>query len=120
MVGSTWTIDARVSLDYRSVGATKLKGILAVEMEAASLYAFIQLAGARLYCVAHVNMGQGEAHFEKAKTMTSTITHERRRIIVLRERRISFHQLFYVCNRVRAKRQEELQALTKCSQNRVF
>ena len=81
--------------------ATKLKGILAVEMEAAALYAFTRSAGARLYYLAHVNMGQRGADFEKAKTTTSTITREIRGIIVFFERGgfrfISYFTFAIVC-----------------------
>jgi purine-nucleoside phosphorylase len=43
------------------------RGLLAVEMEAAALYAFAQARGKRVVCFAHVTnqMGQIEGDFEK-------------------------------------------------------
>jgi uridine phosphorylase len=66
-VGSTWSTDA----PFRETGAAiewaRSKGVLAVEMEAAALYAFARATGAAVLCLAHVTntMGRAELDFEK-------------------------------------------------------
>jgi uridine phosphorylase len=74
VVGSTWTTDAPFRETAEAIRAAKLKGILAVEMEAAALYAFAQAAGAKLLCLAHVTntMGQGGSDFEKGEADGTT------------------------------------------------
>ena len=49
--------------------AARSKGILAVEMEAAALYAFARVANKKVLCLAHVTntMAQGEQDFEKGE-----------------------------------------------------
>ena len=49
--------------------AARSKGVLAVEMEAAALYAFAQAAHVQVLCLAHVTntMGQTEQDFEKGE-----------------------------------------------------
>lgn len=65
--GATWTTDAPFRETEEAISAARAKGILAVEMEAAALYAFAQATGAAVLCVAHVtnSMGQIEGDFEK-------------------------------------------------------
>ncbi len=68
-VGASWTTDAPFRETEEMLAAGRQQGILAVEMEAAALYA---LAGARNYpiiCFAQVTnrMGQAEGDFEKGE-----------------------------------------------------
>jgi uridine phosphorylase len=66
-VGASWTTDAPFRETVEAIEAARAKGILAVEMEAAALYAFARSRGVRLLCLAHVTntMGQTETDFEK-------------------------------------------------------
>ena len=52
-----------------AIDAAKSKGVLAVEMEAAALYAFAGSAKAQVLCLAHVTntMGQAGDDFEKGE-----------------------------------------------------
>jgi len=67
VIGSTWTTDAPFRETVEAVEAARSKGILAVEMEAAALYAFACSADVPLLCLAHVTntMGQDGKDFEK-------------------------------------------------------
>ena len=67
VVGSTWTTDAPFRETADAIEAARAKGVLAVEMEAAALYAFARTSGARVLCLAHVTntMGQSGQDFEK-------------------------------------------------------
>ena len=67
VVGSSWTTDAPFRETAEAIAAAHSKGVLAVEMEAAALYAFACATGARVLCLAHVTnvMGQMERDFEK-------------------------------------------------------
>ena len=66
-VGATWTTDAPFRETESAVAAARDAGILAVEMEAAALYAFAIARKARVLCFAHVTnqMGRIEGDFEK-------------------------------------------------------
>jgi uridine phosphorylase len=66
-VGATWTTDAPFRETAQAIEAARTKGVLAVEMEAAALYAFAQASGAQVLCLAHVTntMGQRDQDFEK-------------------------------------------------------
>ena len=68
-VGASWTTDAPFRETEAAIAAARAKGILAVEMEAAALYAFAAAIGARVLCLAHVTntMGQADADFEKGE-----------------------------------------------------
>jgi uridine phosphorylase len=68
-VGPTWTTDAPFRETEEAIEAAKRMGILAVEMEAAALYAFAAANMRRILCIAHVTntMGQGEQDFEKGE-----------------------------------------------------
>jgi uridine phosphorylase len=68
-VGASWTTDAPFRETAEAIRAAKARGILAVEMEAAALYAFAQARGARVLCLAHVTntMAQGGDDFEKGE-----------------------------------------------------
>ncbi len=68
-VGASWTTDAPFRETAAAVAAARAKGILAVEMEAAALYAFARARGCQVLCLAHVTnmMGQQEEDFEKGE-----------------------------------------------------
>jgi len=65
--GGTWTTDAPFRETAAAIAAMRGCGLLAVEMEAAALYAFAQARGKAVICFAHVTnqMGQIEGDFEK-------------------------------------------------------
>jgi purine-nucleoside phosphorylase len=67
IVGATWTTDAPFRETAGAIAAAKAKGMLAVEMEAAALYAFAHASGSAVLCLAHVTntMGQTLHDFEK-------------------------------------------------------
>jgi uridine phosphorylase len=69
IVGSTWTTDAPFRETAEAIEAAKQRGILAVEMEAAALYAFAEARQASVLCIAHVTnaMGQTVQDFEKGE-----------------------------------------------------
>jgi uridine phosphorylase len=69
LVGSSWTTDAPFRETADAIAAARSKGVLAVEMEAAALYAFSRAAGVQVLCLAHVTntMGQTEQDFEKGE-----------------------------------------------------
>ena len=66
-VGSAWTTDAPFRETQEAVEAAAKAGILAVEMEAAALYAFAKARERSVICIAHVTnqMGRVERDFEK-------------------------------------------------------
>jgi uridine phosphorylase len=68
-VGASWTTDAPFRETAEAIEAARARGILAVEMEAAALYAFAHRAKAQVLCLAHVTntMGQGGDDFEKGE-----------------------------------------------------
>jgi uridine phosphorylase len=68
-VGSSWTTDAPFRETAEAIAAARSKGILAVEMEAAALYAFARATSKKVLCLAHVTntMAQGEQDFEKGE-----------------------------------------------------
>ena len=68
--GATWTTDAPYRETEAAIAAARARGVLAVEMEAAALYAFSTARGAPVACFAHVTntMGQhGGDDFEKGE-----------------------------------------------------
>src|SRR5882724_10044997 len=69
IVGSSWTTDAPFRETAEAIEAARSKGALAVEMEAAALYAFAKSTGARVLCLAHVTntMGRRGQDFEKGE-----------------------------------------------------
>jgi purine-nucleoside phosphorylase len=69
VVGASWTTDAPFRETAEAIAAARAKGVLAVEMEAAALYAFARTAGAAVLCLAHVTntMGQAGDDFEKGE-----------------------------------------------------
>jgi len=69
LVGASWTTDAPFRETAEAIAAARAKGVLAVEMEAAALYAFARAAGTQVLCLAHVTntMAQTEHDFEKGE-----------------------------------------------------
>src|SRR5215471_2381436 len=69
IAGSSWTTDAPFRETAEAIEAARSKGVLAVEMEAAALYAFAKSTGARVLCLAHVTntMGRVGQDFEKGE-----------------------------------------------------
>jgi len=69
LVGATWTTDAPFRETADAIDLAKSKGVLAVEMEAAALYAFAASAKAHVLCLARVTntMGQAGDDFEKGE-----------------------------------------------------
>src|SRR5205807_9234451 len=67
--GATWTTDAPFRETAETIEAMKQRGLLAVEMEAAALYAFARARGKSVLCFAHVTnqMGRAEGDFEKGE-----------------------------------------------------
>ena len=67
--GATWTTDAPFRETTEAIAAMRAKGLLAVEMEAAALYAFAHAREKAVVCFAHVTnqMGQVEKDFEKGE-----------------------------------------------------
>jgi purine-nucleoside phosphorylase len=65
--GSTWTTDAPFRETAESIALRRAEGVLAVEMEAAALYAFASACGRPVVCLAHVSnrLGCVEGDFEK-------------------------------------------------------
>lgn len=65
--GSTWTTDAPFRETKYAIERCRVLGILAVEMEAAALYAFAEARGKPVVCLAHVTnqMAQIKGDFEK-------------------------------------------------------
>ncbi len=66
-LGATWTTDAPFRETRLAIEAARAEGILAVEMEAAALYAFAQARGRKIICFAQVTnqLGQIDGDFEK-------------------------------------------------------
>ncbi|MGO9741337.1 MAG: nucleoside phosphorylase [Roseiarcus sp.] len=68
-VGPTWTTDAPFRETERAIASARSSGILAVEMEAAALYAFAAARRRPVLAFAHVTnqMAQAEGDFEKGE-----------------------------------------------------
>jgi uridine phosphorylase len=69
IVGASWTTDAPFRETAEAIAAARAKGILAVEMEAAALYAYANASGKQIVCLAHVTntMAVTERDFEKGE-----------------------------------------------------
>ncbi len=65
--GASWTTDAPFRETEQAIAANRARGILAVEMEAAALYALATAKNKNIICFAHVTntMAQTEGDFEK-------------------------------------------------------
>ncbi len=68
--GTTWTTDAPFRETLEAIDAHRRDGVLAVEMEAASLYAFAAATGHPVLCLAHVTnqLGCVEGDFDKGES----------------------------------------------------
>ena len=69
LTGATWTTDAPFRETQAAIAAARARDILAVEMEAAGLYAFAEARERTVICLAHVTnqMGTIEGDFEKGE-----------------------------------------------------
>lgn len=69
LIGATWTTDAPFRETPEAIEAMRGRGIMAVEMEAAALYAFSRARSRAVVCFAHVTnqMGRTEGDFEKGQ-----------------------------------------------------
>ena len=67
--GPTWTTDAPYRETETAIAANRARGILAVEMEAAALYAFANARGKPVVCFAHITnqMALAGDDFEKGE-----------------------------------------------------
>jgi uridine phosphorylase len=67
--GATWTTDAPFRETAEAVAAAQARGLLAVEMESAALYAFAAARGKAVLCLAHITnqMAQVADDFEKGE-----------------------------------------------------
>ncbi len=67
--GASWTTDAPYRETEASIAANRQRGILAVEMEAAALYAFARACDRQVICFAHITnqMAQDGDDFEKGE-----------------------------------------------------
>ena len=67
--GATWTTDAPFRETETAIAANRARNILAVEMEAAALYAFARARGRPVLCLAHVTnqMAVSSGDFEKGE-----------------------------------------------------
>jgi uridine phosphorylase len=67
LLGASWTTDAPFRETAEAIESARARGILAVEMEAAALYAFAEACNRSVLCLAHVTnqMGVIEGDFEK-------------------------------------------------------
>lgn len=68
--GATWTTDAPYRETEAAIAEARRMGVLAVEMEAAALYALATHAGLPIVCIAHVTNTMGQAggeDFEKGE-----------------------------------------------------
>ena len=68
-VGASWTTDAPFRETEAAIASRTAMGLVAVEMEAAALYAFATARQKSVLCLAHVtnNMGRAEGDFEKGE-----------------------------------------------------
>lgn len=72
-VGASWTTDAPFRETESMIARCRANGLLAVEMEAAALYALAEAKQYSILCFAHVTnqMGQTEGDFEKGEASGS-------------------------------------------------
>src|SRR5262249_54876681 len=60
VVGASWTTDAPFRETAAAIEGARAKGVLAVEMEAAALYAFARATSVAVRCLAHVTNTGGQ------------------------------------------------------------
>lgn len=73
LIGASWTTDAPFRETEQAIAASRAQGILAVEMEAAALYAMASALQKNVICFAQVTnqLGQTEGDFEKGHAQGS-------------------------------------------------
>lgn len=64
-VGSSWTTDAPFRETVGAIAAARSMGVLAVEIEAAALYAFARRQNKAVLCLAHVANTMGLAGLQQ-------------------------------------------------------
>ncbi|HQT90160.1 MAG TPA: YbaK/EbsC family protein [Acidiphilium sp.] len=86
--GAAWTTDAPFRETQAAIDVARTEGILAVEMEAAALYAFAQACGRDVLCFAHVTnlMAQIEGDFGKGE---ADGTHDALAVLVVAARALT-------------------------------
>jgi len=74
LTGATWTTDAPFRETEQAIATMQKRGLLAVEMETAALYAFASARNKTVICFAHVTnqMGQIDVDFEKGEADGTT------------------------------------------------
>jgi len=74
LTGATWTTDAPFRETRQAIALMQSRGLLAVEMETAALYAFAAARNRPVICFAHVTnqMGQVDVDFEKGEADGTT------------------------------------------------
>lgn len=74
--GATWTTDASYRETEAAIASARDQGALAVEMEAAALYAFAAATGRSVVCFAHVTnaMARTEGNIEKGVADGAAVT----------------------------------------------
>lgn len=74
LTGATWTTDAPFRETQQAISKMQARGLLAVEMETAALYAFAKAKNKPVICFAHVTnqMGQADIDFEKGEADGTT------------------------------------------------
>ncbi len=74
LTGATWTTDAPFRETEHAIATMQQRGLLAVEMETAALYAFAAARDKSVICFAHVTnqMGQIDVDFEKGEADGTT------------------------------------------------
>lgn len=69
LAGATWTTDAPFRETPEAIEAASRAGILAVEMEAAALYAFAKARNRPVLCLAHVTNQMGRVEATSKRTL---------------------------------------------------
>ena len=89
--GATWTTDAPFRETEDAIDSMRRRGLLAVEMEAAALYAFAVARSMPVVCFAHVTnvMGRIEGDFEKGHADGTT---DALRVVVTAAGRLLGHE----------------------------
>jgi len=75
--GATWTTDAPFRETQQAIEAALQAGILAVEMEAAALYAFARARNRAVLCFAHVTNQMGRIEQATSKKVPRTVPRDR-------------------------------------------
>lgn len=81
--GASWTTDAPFRETEAAIAAARERGVLAVEMEAAALYAFASVRQRRVLCLAHITNTMAQQHGDFEKGEADGATHSLRVIAAL-------------------------------------